>query len=97
MGIIAKRSSTARSVLDVASWLPLDEEVGDPEGGDAVEDSGCFTLLDRAEGEQVARVDDGVDLLRGDEFLGQRVLVAAVHVRDEEQPQRDGGVSGSGR
>ena len=27
---------------------------------------------------------------------GQRVLVAAVHVRDEEQPQRDGGVSGVG-
>ena len=71
-----------------------DEEVGDPEGGDAVEDSGCFTLLDRAEGEQVARVDDGVDLPAVMEFLGQRVLAAAVHVRDDEQPQRDGGVSG---
>ena len=51
------------------------------------EQAGRLGLGHAAEVEQVAGVDDRVDLLVGDDPLHHRVLVRAVHVGDQEDPR----------
>lgn len=72
------------------------EDVGHPERLDRAVEPGGVALLDPAEVDEVAAVDDRVDVLLLDDRSHQGVLVRPVDVRDEQEAGRGGLVDVAG-